>query len=93
LERPKIEASDPISLKPGGAQSLYESLGPYEEVISQRRNLHVMETICDLLNELAPSANGPHRRLISFVADRPGHDGKPAYRNGRFVAWGASIGE
>ncbi len=52
-----------------------------------------METICDLLNELAPSANGPHRRLISFVADRPGHDGKPAYRNGRFVAWGASISE
>jgi dTDP-D-glucose 4,6-dehydratase len=55
---------------------------PYREVISQRRNLHVVETICDL-----------HRRLISFVADRPGHDGKPAYRNGRFVAWGASIGE
>ena len=36
-----------------------------------------METICELLEELAP--NKPHgvahyRDLITFVADRPGHD-------------------
>lgn len=41
---------------------------------NERTNLHVVETICDLLDDLAPSPNGPHRRLISFVADRPGHD-------------------
>lgn len=40
---------------------------------SERTNLEVVERICDLLDELRPS-NGPHRRLISFVADRPGHD-------------------
>ena len=41
---------------------------------NERTNLHVVETICDLLDELAPKAGGQHRRLISFVADRPGHD-------------------
>jgi dTDP-glucose 4,6-dehydratase len=41
---------------------------------NERTNLHVVETICDLLDDLAPSTSGPHRRLISFVADRPGHD-------------------
>jgi dTDP-glucose 4,6-dehydratase len=41
---------------------------------NERTNLHVVETICDLLDDLAPTADGPHRRLISFVTDRPGHD-------------------
>lgn len=41
---------------------------------NERTNLHVVETICDLLDDLAPSSDGPHRRLISFVTDRPGHD-------------------
>ncbi|MBR0904604.1 dTDP-glucose 4,6-dehydratase [Bradyrhizobium liaoningense] len=41
---------------------------------NERANLHVVEAICDLLDELAPNAAGSHRRLISFVADRPGHD-------------------
>ncbi|WP_035696636.1 GDP-mannose 4,6-dehydratase, partial [Bradyrhizobium liaoningense] len=41
---------------------------------NERTNLHVVETICDLLDRLTPAAEGPHRRLISFVADRPGHD-------------------
>jgi dTDP-glucose 4,6-dehydratase len=40
----------------------------------ERTNLHVVESICALLDELAPSPAGPHRRLITFVADRPGHD-------------------
>jgi dTDP-glucose 4,6-dehydratase len=38
-------------------------------------NLAVVETICDLLDRLSPAADGASRRkLISFVADRPGHD-------------------
>jgi dTDP-glucose 4,6-dehydratase len=41
---------------------------------NERTNLHVVETICDLLDEFAPSTDGPHRSLITFVADRPGHD-------------------
>jgi len=41
---------------------------------NERTNLHVVETICDLLDRLEPVALGPRRRLISFVTDRPGHD-------------------
>jgi len=41
---------------------------------NERSNLHVVELICDLLDELSPWAEGSRRRLISFVADRPGHD-------------------
>ena len=41
---------------------------------NERRNLYVVESICDLLDRARPSSDGPRRRLISFVADRPGHD-------------------
>jgi len=41
---------------------------------NERTNLEVVETICDLLDEMAPSPAGPRRGLISFVTDRPGHD-------------------
>jgi dTDP-glucose 4,6-dehydratase len=41
---------------------------------NERTNLHVVEAICHLLDQLAPTPDGPHRRLITFVADRPGHD-------------------
>lgn len=41
---------------------------------NERPNLHVVETICDLLDRLKPAPAGPRRSLISFVADRPGHD-------------------
>ena len=45
------------------------NIGGYNE----RTNLDVVRTLCALLDELAP-AGAPHDRLISFVADRPGHD-------------------
>ena len=42
---------------------------------AERTNLSVVETICDLLDEKRPLADGRRRReLITFVADRPGHD-------------------
>jgi dTDP-glucose 4,6-dehydratase len=42
---------------------------------SERTNLAVVHTLCDLLDEIAPRAGGPsHRELIRFVRDRPGHD-------------------
>ncbi|MGO9684189.1 MAG: dTDP-glucose 4,6-dehydratase [Steroidobacteraceae bacterium] len=40
---------------------------------SERTNLHVTQTVCDLLDELRP-INRSRRALISFVPDRPGHD-------------------
>ncbi|KXV75890.1 dTDP-glucose 4,6-dehydratase [Acetobacter cerevisiae] len=39
-----------------------------------RTNLQVVETICNVLDELVPDPAGPRSRLIRFVTDRPGHD-------------------
>jgi dTDP-glucose 4,6-dehydratase len=41
---------------------------------NERTNLHVVQTICDLLDRSEPSSNGSRRHLIGFVDDRPGHD-------------------
>lgn len=42
---------------------------------NQRSNLEVVETICTLLDELVPdSPYKPHKQLITYVKDRPGHD-------------------
>ena len=44
---------------------------------NEKTNLEVVETICDLLEELAPVKQEgvkSYRDLITFVKDRPGHD-------------------
>ncbi len=42
---------------------------------AEKTNLSVVETICDLLDDIVPASGGGARRdLIRFVADRPGHD-------------------
>jgi dTDP-glucose 4,6-dehydratase len=42
---------------------------------SERANIDVVTTICDLVDEMRPQAGGGSRRdLITFVKDRPGHD-------------------
>lgn len=41
---------------------------------AERTNLQVVRTICALVDELAPDGQGPRDDLITFVADRPGHD-------------------
>ena len=51
---------------------------------NEKRNLQVVESICDLLDELAPATDDrdartgrprlSYRELITFVKDRPGHD-------------------
>lgn len=41
---------------------------------NERNNLYVVESICDLLDEIIPFQPGTRRSLISFVKDRPGHD-------------------
>jgi dTDP-glucose 4,6-dehydratase len=40
---------------------------------NEKRNLEVVELICDLLDELRPGQDS-RRSLITFVKDRPGHD-------------------
>ena len=37
-------------------------------------NLHIVQFICDLIDELAPQLGGNSRSLITLVKDRPGHD-------------------
>ncbi|OOV86978.1 dTDP-glucose 4,6-dehydratase [Oceanospirillum linum] len=62
---------------------------------NEKRNLEVVEVICDLLQELAPPGTYPHaqwapekpadhyRDLITFVKDRPGHDVRYAIDAGK----------
>jgi dTDP-glucose 4,6-dehydratase len=40
---------------------------------NERSNLSVVESICDILDELRPQVESRHR-LITLVPDRPGHD-------------------
>jgi dTDP-glucose 4,6-dehydratase len=41
---------------------------------NEKHNIEIVRAICALLDELRPSAAGPHARLITHVTDRPGHD-------------------
>lgn len=41
---------------------------------NEKRNIEVVNAICQLLNELRPMLTGRYEDLISFVKDRPGHD-------------------
>ncbi len=42
---------------------------------NEKPNLETVETICSILDELCPDdLVVPHRKLITFVKDRPGHD-------------------
>jgi dTDP-glucose 4,6-dehydratase len=57
---------------------------------NEKTNREIVHTICDLLDELRPSAGGSYRRLITFVADRPGHDRRyaiDARKIERELAW------
>jgi dTDP-glucose 4,6-dehydratase len=52
---------------------------------NEQRNIDVVRRLCDLLERLAPearSADGFHK-LVTFVADRPGHDGRYAIDAGK----------
>jgi dTDP-glucose 4,6-dehydratase len=49
---------------------------------SERTNLQVVQTICDLLDELRPIGYS-RRDLIRFVPDRPGHDRRYAIDPGK----------
>ena len=41
---------------------------------SERKNIAVVEAICEILDEIKPKSSGSYKELISFVEDRAGHD-------------------
>jgi dTDP-glucose 4,6-dehydratase len=49
---------------------------------NERRNIDVVRTICSILDRVAPRAR-PHADLITYVADRPGHDARYAIDAGK----------
>jgi dTDP-glucose 4,6-dehydratase len=51
---------------------------------SERENIHVVKTICALLDQRRPLADGRRREsLITYVKDRPGHDRRYAIDSGK----------
>ncbi|MCE9548058.1 MAG: dTDP-glucose 4,6-dehydratase [Planctomycetia bacterium] len=53
----------------------------------ERKNLSLVQQICDLVDELRPGLpHAPCRSLITFVADRPGHDLRYAIDSSKIAA-------
>ncbi|MDR1661677.1 MAG: dTDP-glucose 4,6-dehydratase [Azoarcus sp.] len=40
----------------------------------EKPNIEIVRAICNLLDQLRPDVGGSYERLITFIADRPGHD-------------------
>ena len=53
---------------------------------NEQANLHLVQQICDLIDELKPELGGQSRNLITFVPDRPGHDRRYALDPGKISA-------
>ena len=58
---------------------------------SERRNIEIVEAICSILDECCPNdLSVPHRKLITYVKDRPGHDRRyaiDAHNIEREIGW------
>lgn len=50
---------------------------------NEKTNLDVVHTLCDILDQLSPKADGSYRDQITFVKDRPGHDRRYAIDAGK----------
>lgn len=50
---------------------------------NEMANLDVVHALCDILDDLAPKADGSYRHQITYVADRPGHDRRYAIDAGK----------
>ncbi|MEI6321843.1 MAG: dTDP-glucose 4,6-dehydratase [bacterium] len=51
---------------------------------NEKPNIEIVHTICDLLDEIRPNADGSsYRSLITTVIDRPGHDRRYAIDAGK----------
>jgi dTDP-glucose 4,6-dehydratase len=46
-------------------------------------NIHIVQLMCDLVDELKPDLGGNSRSLITYVKDRPGHDRRYAIDAGK----------
>ncbi len=49
----------------------------------EKSNLEITHTVCSMLDDLAPRSRGHYSDLITFVADRPGHDRRYAIDPGK----------
>ena len=61
---------------------------------NERTNIDLVRTICALLDEMKPRAAGSYAELITFVADRPGHDARYAIDPSRIrdeLGWRPSV--
>jgi dTDP-glucose 4,6-dehydratase len=61
---------------------------------NERSNLELVQTICGILDQLRPRPAGRYADLITFVADRPGHDARYAIdpsRLQRELGWQPSV--
>lgn len=45
---------------------------------NERSNLQLVQTLCSILDQERPRGSGSYADLITFVADRPGHDARYA---------------
>jgi len=53
---------------------------------NEQANLHLVQHLCDLIDEVEPALGGNSRRFITMVTDRPGHDRRYAIDNSKIVA-------
>ena len=60
---------------------------------NERSNLDLVRSLCAILDELRPAAR-PYEELLTFVADRPGHDARYAINPARIreeLGWRPSV--
>ncbi len=50
---------------------------------NEQANLHLVQLMCDLIDEFQTALGGHSRNLITFVTDRPGHDRRYAIDAGK----------
>lgn len=61
---------------------------------SERTNLELVKTLCNILDRLHPRGEGQYADLITFVTDRPGHDARYAIDISRIhdeLGWHPSV--
>lgn len=61
---------------------------------NERTNLELVQTLCAILDDLRPRANGQYADQITFVTDRPGHDARYAIDPSRIreeLGWRPSV--
>ncbi len=52
---------------------------------NEKTNREIVHTVCALLDEIRPDPAGPYARLVTHVADRPGHDRRYAIDAGKIA--------